>query len=987
MARKRLGIIVFAFFIIALAVFIVSYWLPGHTLILGHDSGYRLPIVEFWLSLFSLWAPVLNFGTKILFNPAVSAVHVPEVVSWLISRDIYVAQRFVFIFWHVANLSSIGAAWLFVGSKRKRGFPFSALVIASVLYAVNFLNLHAWSVIWRTKFSVQFLLPFLVFYLYETLQEGRLHWRRLVILALLASVFNGGGSPPLYGPLLVAWVTTGLYCVCIERKRKQTFLLFLKITTVLSVIFAALSSYWLVPYVYYAVSSYTKELQVQGGVGGILGIVDAVSKNASILNIFRMQGLPAWDPKTQFPFMREYINNPLLVIASFVWPLASLWAFFLAKGEKEKKFIGLFLALLIVGIFFTAGSHPPTGFLFSFLVETVPGFGIFRTAFYKFGILPWFALSALTGFTFARFARKAGSYSKRKFVESLIVILLLTGILWYHAPFLRGSFFDYNLPFTNKITLPGYVTQTARYIEETTRQNDKILLMPRFDESRMDGYAWGYWSPDPLPRMILNRPIVSDANNPPAIVDGIYRAFTQKQFDEFIALLRVSGIRTILWRSDILYSDKKAYGNTEETMENDLSSLPQIKKTASFGKWRVYTVLPDRRMDLFDAQSVYITSRESYADFLAAMRIVDPSIASLNPTLIAPPKPNSLGGFFAATCPLCNPHQRARLDSRSGFTPVFLLPHSKLYFIKKWRERRLLETASKSTEDFIRLRYILIRERLSEIHEYMRSKDNRIHTAIIQTADEIRIQLAGLQRLFSSLAPVSGTIAREEFAYALGGFHKAVEILKKADTTGADFSVLGEVFSRVEMDLNQKRTGQGADVYIIDIPVTDVYDIIVVGGSERGSDMRLDGVPLSGKRAALTRGVHTFETSGASGLFVAHKSKVTETQPPSIEFLDGTTTRFRVRVTGASDPYILTFNQTYDPGWTARVFKSTKRRRDIPEEDHVLVNGYANGWYVEDAGNYDIEVIFRPQIFVWVGLAVSGVAFGCAAVFLLRKTS
>lgn len=76
-------------------------------------------------------------------------------------------------------------------------------------------------------------------------------------------------------------------------------------------------------------------------------------------------------------------------------------------------------------------------------------------------------------------------------------------------------------------------------------------------------------------------------------------------------------------------------------------------------------------------------------------------------------------------------------------------------------------------------------------------------------------------------------------------------------------------------------------------------------------------------------------------------------------------TRYIVSVKNARAPFILVFGESYDPGWIAEI----SGRAAGP---HFLVNGYANAWYVEQTGSYDIFIHFKPQEIVEVGFKLSG---------------
>jgi hypothetical protein len=85
---------------------------------------------------------------------------------------------------------------------------------------------------------------------------------------------------------------------------------------------------------------------------------------------------------------------------------------------------------------------------------------------------------------------------------------------------------------------------------------------------------------------------------------------------------------------------------------------------------------------------------------------------------------------------------------------------------------------------------------------------------------------------------------------------------------------------------------------------------------------------------------------------------------PIVSFKKLSPIRYDVRVTNATAPFVLVFSETYDWMWSATVGGEKVGK-------HLIVNGYANGWYVRRNGSYAIELEYVPQRLVPIGLAVS----------------
>jgi hypothetical protein len=147
-------------------------------------------------------------------------------------------------------------------------------------------------------------------------------------------------------------------------------------------------------------------------------------------------------------------------------------------------------------------------------------------------------------------------------------------------------------------------------------------------------------------------------------------------------------------------------------------------------------------------------------------------------------------------------------------------------------------------------------------------------------------------------------------------------------------------------------------------------------------------------------------------------------QIPKIAFVKVNPTKYKVKVEGAKEPYTLIFSENFHKGW--RVYKKTQSSKFNPEgeqvsygarvqndygetiadyfggeikegthrnvfiepgtfetwgkksisADHLIVNGYANSWYIEpeDVGgaeNYELIVEFWPQRLLYIGIFIS----------------
>ena len=90
-------------------------------------------------------------------------------------------------------------------------------------------------------------------------------------------------------------------------------------------------------------------------------------------------------------------------------------------------------------------------------------------------------------------------------------------------------------------------------------------------------------------------------------------------------------------------------------------------------------------------------------------------------------------------------------------------------------------------------------------------------------------------------------------------------------------------------------------------------------------------------------------------------------------------TRYVVRV-NAKSPFILAFSETYDSLWQAEVYKNDKK---IGVVKSIMLYSAINGFQVNETGDLEIVVKYKPQDLFEIGFAISTATFASCAIFLL----
>lgn len=103
------------------------------------------------------------------------------------------------------------------------------------------------------------------------------------------------------------------------------------------------------------------------------------------------------------------------------------------------------------------------------------------------------------------------------------------------------------------------------------------------------------------------------------------------------------------------------------------------------------------------------------------------------------------------------------------------------------------------------------------------------------------------------------------------------------------------------------------------------------------------------------------------------------TESPTITYQKIDPTRYEVKIVNATMPFFMVFDENYHSGWQASV-----EDKLVGDENHFIVNGFANCWYINKKGTFTITLKFWPQNLFYAGSAISLTALILCAVYLSK---
>lgn len=712
-------------------------WYRNGSVAAGHDMGYSLNPLERILGRLYVWSDAFNFGQDGSWNVGSIPLYLPEAILDWTGLGEQQVQMIVFVFWFlmpgIAMLYLLKTIAGIVRVPKNSELPF--VLFGSVFYMFNHYLLQGWFVAAKSEFSLVIITPFIIAFLLKILFLKESPILFAILSAILITLFNASGATgvALFGGLMIVFLWFFVY-LFILRFLKILDISFRNIIIfIVILVFAslALNAYWILPFSYYALQSYSDQLVGSGGTAGILNWIDSVSKHATFANLLRLQGFSGWYEIENHPYSFSYIKNPLFIAISFLFPSLIIYSLYLLRkiDRTSQILIGFFFGLTLVTLFFMSGTRTPLGIIYEGFVKYIPGFAIFRSPFYKFGYVLWIASVVLIAFSFSHVFTftldKIKDEKRRHFFFFSTLIFSLIVILVYSFPFFTGSFFAWNKPLSTMVIPPPEVFEFKEWMK--TNNTGRVLLYPPLGEPHLaDAYTWNYWSLTPFPNLLSEKGIVSNngfwSPRQKAIIEQLYLSIEQEDEEKATRLIKLLNISHLLFRQDgktdlpwiPLATSIDRYGEIMKT-------APWLELEETFGEWFLYRVSIDQGKEFISVKKTNVDlTRLEHLDKIM-LSLPENSLYFLEEDLANSSFLSPKARFITSECVSCD-----LVGGVESFPvpDVTLLPDSIFYQYALFKEKNRLARTKTGGEKAVLMSSNVAR-RILELQKIIRGKDSR----------------------------------------------------------------------------------------------------------------------------------------------------------------------------------------------------------------------------------------------------------------------
>lgn len=473
-------------FVIGIAVFVTYRWFSGGTMLYYWDANVPLDTTVSWQNFLypwssnrlpgftqSGWSWFVYWGVLSLFK---TLFHSVSSAQWLLYGVLIVLSIVHFYFLLKRLMSDI----LPVQSLK---FVRSVSLLFGIGYGLNLYTFYYGYFMFNPEafiicfFPLSFLTLYTLFPLVnnQTTQK-RAWWFILYILSQIMMIPGFTSYVFLLQYVFILGLYFFLYLIFSKHGRKRKNILLLTL-----VVFVTCCVHWSW---FYVSKLGFNELYTSQISYGNLEDIEVVSKNMSLLNLFRLFG-GAMMNNNAFPWDNLLLSQSIITLPLFLFLFCIVYLLFRLREVKHRIPILFFCAIMLVSLFIMKMGNPPFMPFMSWLIKTIPYLNAFRESVQKAGLyfLPSFFILSGMGLLFM-----VNAIQRRVYKIAFTVFAVVPAFLLLCSPFfffgndnIKKINFFYGKDqyvFSAKTIVPAEYYELKAFIEPVCNGKN-ILVYPR----------------------------------------------------------------------------------------------------------------------------------------------------------------------------------------------------------------------------------------------------------------------------------------------------------------------------------------------------------------------------------------------------------------------------------------------------------------------------------------------------------------------------
>lgn len=1004
MIKNFLKLFNWEIFLIFILGFLSISWFRGNNLISGGDFGMPLDWIKYLKLMRFVWDETIALGVSAYRQVAllISYALIGGLLQFL-GFSLSFIEKFLFYFWFAGSGLSMYYLCYVLGMCR------IGRLTASIFYMLNPFSLI---IIWRVSHGlIQMPYAFapMVFglYIYGLKKKKNLPY---VILACFIWLFLTGSAYANPRMIIIHWLPILFYFFWALVFQKQERKFILKYTLSFFIFWFLLNAYLILPFI----NSSTESMAAAHSPFLMPDIEEIKLTSVEFIKAIRMSGY--WSFKSgykgepYYPYWEFYESFPISLIGWLI-PFFVIFGF-LNQKIKKRPFNYFFLSMLIFGLLGINGANPPFGRFFMWLCGLFPPLALLaRFNFLLFGMPTYLIFSILLGYGFIT----VYDYGFKK-IGSLIFIPLITSIILLSVvlvfPFWNGEVImaEGKILSGERFKVPDYWYEIRDWL---SLQKDFFRILPLpMSKTYNVNFDWeeGYSGGDPI-RWLTSQPVLNNNISETSKISALIGESIEKEvkFKDIAKLLGFLNVKYLLMRNDIRWELAKGHGwyfdHDPENIEKFIKNQAGLTLEKEIGQVEFYRLKDEYLLPHIYVPQIITTINNNIESVLDLSQFLTPEKKEMflfsndiesdfvwrNPLV---PKPNERNDLSRADYEIfINKKARFELFLRDNGFVKFYLPD--LAFKVKIDEKEIQEKWPVFVEDnLISLGEIELCEGEHVISIFAPSAVNLIdNPSFEEFSDDYEYSTDAFEGKYSlSLSddskdkiisfPVKDYEVGETYHFSFSakyiqGRPSALLVwLNYSDSLIPDFEPknilfntanLKTIFSKYEIPLNH--SWQKYELFVPIQPFGRSIGLSFTFASESQQE-------ISYKKTESLFDDIRVQRVFTNSLILKNLDKQSEKQiVPQLSFEKISPVKYKVIVKNAQEPFWLVFSESYNSGWKTSI-----------GGQHKMVNGFANGWYLEKTGDYEFTIFFAPQkIFnLSVGISFFSAVFSLSYLFIKR---
>lgn len=941
--------------ILVILCLIPVYWFVGRgdVLVTGLDTNFPLDPLVWFQRRFYVWNGINNAGIDFSSSTAGLFFHFIQIIPSILGFTLKYVEIFSMVFWFSAIVLSSYVLSRIVTPNNK----ISQLIIV-IIYSLNTYLFNTWENVKVSNLALVAVLPLFISIIYSWKKNLISNKKALIYLTLTSILSTGAGINPAYFAVII--LTIAILSLVLKS---------FKIGVVSILILIGINSFWIIPLANFL-------LNFQNGIISDLGYTNwlqSLSENTSIINVARLQG--AWDwyalnpsglPQ-YLPYAVNYLYNLPFIVFSFIVPLMVLLSFIFRNKKKEVWYL-YFGILTILGIFFGAGSHTPTGTIYLFLANHLPFFSFFRSPWYIFTPILIVAYACLSGLLYEKLSEllsKTRIYILLKILG--IGFLICYGL--YNYPLITGKIFR---PDSDGfyIKFPSYLDEAKEYFNNSN-SNSRIISYP---DDQLESFKWGYKGTESILSLFSNKETITPSFNLSSKVfqslqNRFYEQIKRGEYESAISILNLLNVDEIFYKDDTFTLAPK--------ISDRINALVDSK---TFGEWTFMKIKKQINGKIFVADKIYKTLGDN-DDFVYLTSLLGPRSIVVNSQDSQVMASGIIErALFILKADNINPDELNQSNIQeykfevlkdSSFSLAVERQSLNKNELNFWIDSQTIsEEMLKDNDSLILIGPLNLRKgphilkvRYPESQNLISDTDYSSYSNIKSLReDELPVDPKNTLLAFSdSNSAQTIKIKVGDFnpflRYVVGFDHKYeygsvpfVDVLQVAPTSPVKNETIYSGSSNDWESLIKKYAP---------VETSSTVEVLV----------KMPANKYAGRSKSYFENIF-FKRIYDNKVFVIEEASYDNNDSnntPNINIIKKTPVRYDVELEDLPEGSVVAFLESYSNDW---IFKFTNKDNKT-NPIHFKINGYANGWYLSNPSDTDIDISYKPQSFFLLGTIIS----------------